>query len=392
MSTVAPGRAGVTAANRKRAERTGPVTRPRDGLHPGAWWIWATGLAVAASRTTNPILLSLILAVTGYVAAVRAHTRLFGFFLRLATVVVALRMALAVIFTSGLPGHVVVALPQVPVPDFLVGLHIGGPVTVEALLNALYGALQFAALILAIGAAVAIADPRSLLRLLPAALYEMGVAVAVALSVAPELATAARRVRRARRLRGEPDRGLVSWVRSALPVLHGALERSINLAAAMDARGFGRRGSAPRWRRRLVTAGLVVGLLATAAASYALLTPGTPGGVGLPLAAGGALLAALAVLAGRADAVRTRYRPPRWTPASWIVAAAGCAAAAGVISAGHIDAAALNPTGYPPVLPATPGIAVAGILAAAIPVVIAHTTPDMRRTRARTGRPSREGK
>ena len=26
-------------------------------LHPGAWWLWALGLATAASRTTNPLLL-----------------------------------------------------------------------------------------------------------------------------------------------------------------------------------------------------------------------------------------------------------------------------------------------------------------------------------------------
>ena len=40
-------------------------------LHPGAWWLWAAGLAVAASRTTNPLLLLLIVAVAGYVVAAR---------------------------------------------------------------------------------------------------------------------------------------------------------------------------------------------------------------------------------------------------------------------------------------------------------------------------------
>ena len=29
-------------------------------LHPGAWWLWAVGLAAAASRTTNPLLLALV--------------------------------------------------------------------------------------------------------------------------------------------------------------------------------------------------------------------------------------------------------------------------------------------------------------------------------------------
>ena len=40
-------------------------------LHPGAWWLWALGLATAASRTTNPLLLGLILAVVAYVVVCR---------------------------------------------------------------------------------------------------------------------------------------------------------------------------------------------------------------------------------------------------------------------------------------------------------------------------------
>ena len=32
-------------------------------LHPLAWWVWALGLAAAASRTTNPLLLGLVIGV-----------------------------------------------------------------------------------------------------------------------------------------------------------------------------------------------------------------------------------------------------------------------------------------------------------------------------------------
>ena len=41
---------------------TARLPRP---LHPGAWWLWALGLATAASRTTNPLLLGLILVLLG---------------------------------------------------------------------------------------------------------------------------------------------------------------------------------------------------------------------------------------------------------------------------------------------------------------------------------------
>ena len=47
------------------------MSRLPRALHPGAWWLWALGLATAASRTTNPLLLALILAVAGLVVASR---------------------------------------------------------------------------------------------------------------------------------------------------------------------------------------------------------------------------------------------------------------------------------------------------------------------------------
>ena len=41
---------------RARLAKLGTARLPRD-LHPVAWWIWALGLAAAASFTTNPYLL-----------------------------------------------------------------------------------------------------------------------------------------------------------------------------------------------------------------------------------------------------------------------------------------------------------------------------------------------
>ena len=34
-----------------------------DRLHPAAWWLWAVGLVAAATQTTNPLLLGLMVAV-----------------------------------------------------------------------------------------------------------------------------------------------------------------------------------------------------------------------------------------------------------------------------------------------------------------------------------------
>ena len=51
---------------------TGLERLPRE-LHPVAWWIWALGLATAASRTTNPLLLGSILAVVAHRGRGPAH-------------------------------------------------------------------------------------------------------------------------------------------------------------------------------------------------------------------------------------------------------------------------------------------------------------------------------
>ena len=64
-------------------------------LHPGAWWVWALGLAAAASRTTNPLLLLLIIAVAALVVEARRPDapwgRSFSFFLKLGIIVVIVR-------------------------------------------------------------------------------------------------------------------------------------------------------------------------------------------------------------------------------------------------------------------------------------------------------------
>ena len=42
----------------------------RRELHPVAWWVWALGLASAATATTNPFALLLIVGVASVVVAV----------------------------------------------------------------------------------------------------------------------------------------------------------------------------------------------------------------------------------------------------------------------------------------------------------------------------------
>ena len=197
------------------------------------------------------------------------------------------------------PGHARPArrCPELPLPGWAQGVRIGGPVTLEALLFALYDGLRLATLLICVGAANALASP------------------------GPAAADAARRALRGRAWRSSSRcRSRRNWSRtssgcappggcagartagcgrcsaSGLPVLESALERSVALAAAMDSRGYGRTApvSAPArpGHRRAHPASACS---ASASASTACSRAG-----GGRLAAAGAAVAGLAASARRA--------------------------------------------------------------------------------------------
>jgi energy-coupling factor transport system permease protein len=355
--------------------------RPARALHPGAWWAWSLALATAATRTTNPVVLLLLVAVAAFTVSARRSphsARSFALFLRLGLVVLVIRVVFDVVFGAQPAGDVLVRLPTVPLPDWAAGLHLGGNITVQGLLTAVYGGLQLATLLVCVGSANALASPRRLLRAMPGALYEAGVAITVAMSFAPQLAAAAVRVRQARRLRGRPSVGVRSWLGTALPVLEDALERSVELAAAMDSRGFGRRGTASARRRRLVSAAVVVGLVAVAIAVYELLDATSPTLIGLPLLVLGTAIACGAVLFGGRQPTRTKYRPDPWRGSEWVVVASGVAALVGMLVAGRLYPGSLHTTTYPLVVPQLPWPAVLGLALALVPAwVTSPQTPAM---------------
>ncbi|WP_248783884.1 energy-coupling factor transporter transmembrane protein EcfT, partial [Actinoalloteichus caeruleus] len=261
-------------------------------LHPGAWWLWALGLATAASRTTNPLLLVLIIAVAGLVVARRRGDApwalAFRLYLLLGAFIVFSRVLFRVIFGGGQGDHILFTLPEIPLPAWAAGIRLFGPVAVEQLLGGFYDGLRLATMVVCIGAANALANPKRLLKAVPGALYQVGSAVVVALSVAPQLVESVLRVRRARRLRGGRQRGMRALRGIVIPVLADAMDRSLALAAAMDSRGYGRVGALSR-RARLVTGVLVLGgLVGVCVGVYGLMDGSTPRQLGLPMLVAGA--------------------------------------------------------------------------------------------------------
>jgi len=349
-------------------------------VHPIAWWIWAIGLATAATRTTNPLLLGLVIAVAGTVVAARRTeapwARAFKFYLLLGLAVIAIRVAFRIVFGGGDGSgeHVLFSMPEIPLPGFMSGVRLGGDVSSENVLAAIYDGLRLATLLCCVGAANTLANPKRALRVLPAALYELGVAITVAVTVAPQLVESARRVRRARKLRGDTSRRHA--IRGiAMPVLHDTLDRSFQLAAAMDSRGYGRTGSVPPNVRHTTTALLLAGLLGLCCGLYGVLDATTPTLLGAPMLAAGIALAAAGLLLGGRRVHRTQYRPDPWAFPEWVTALSGVAAAVGMIVAGSQDAGALNPSVSPPAWPTLPLLPAAAILLALLPAVLTPRPP-----------------
>lgn len=349
-------------------------TLPR-ALHPGAWWLWAIGLAVAASRTRNPVLLLLILAVAGFVVAARrtdapwAHS--YVAFLKLGLFLIAVRVVLQALLSTRSQGtHVLVTLPQIPLPDWANGVKLGGEVSAEAVITAVYDGLQLAVMLCCVGAANALASPRRLLKSLPGALYEIGVACVVALTFAPQLVTDARRIRAARRLRGRTDRGIAVIRTTGMPILEGALDRSVELAAAMDSRGYGRTGQVPRRQRRITGALVLLGLCGVALGVYALLTDALSAVAATSALLSGLLVSFAGMVAGHHRVARTRYRPDPWALPEWLVGLGGAVPAGLMLYAVYAELPGLVLPG-PLAAPAVPVLPVLALLAGLLPAVAA---------------------
>jgi energy-coupling factor transport system permease protein len=355
-----------------------PARRARRLLHPGAWWLWAASLVVVALRTTNPLLLGLVLAVCAFVVASRRSDApwagSFAGAVKLGVVVIAIRMVFPVLFGNRIPGTTLFTIPEVTLPAWAAGVSIGGPVTAEMLVAAFYQGLRLAVVIACVGAANSLCSPYRMLRALPSALYEAGVAVTVALTFAPQLSVTARRVREARRLRGRPTRGPSAWRGSMLPVLEGALERAVALAASMDSRGYGRHGQAPVAVRRAAAALTLGGLVLAGLGAYGVLDPRAPFVLRAPAAVAGGLALAVALALGGRRSDRTRYRPDPWAAAEWCVAASGAAAVLASIVAGRLGTG-LDPSVYPLEVPQLPVVAAVGVLVAALPAWVAPEPP-----------------
>ena len=344
--------------------------------HPWAWWGWALGVAGAASLGTNPLLNALMALSIAAVALLRRTddpwARSIGAYFVLAGFVLTIRLLFAIVAGAGAGTTVLFTLPQAALPDWAAGIRLGGPVTAEPLAYTAYDSLRLGLILLCLGAANALANPKRALKSVPAALYEASVAVVIALSVAPQLVESTQRIRRAQRLRGGDGTGWRSVTRVVVPVLADAIDRSMSLAAGMEARGFGRTRAAQR-QSPAVTAGLIGAMMLATFGGFLLLAGDTPqarGAAGACLVAGCAGIVAGLRLSGRRLAV-TRYRPDPWTPRDTGLVVAGLVA----LGAAAVVASTAWPEGFAVMHPATDPLTWPTLHPAMAPILLGVLAP-----------------
>lgn len=371
---------GNTASTFVRSSRT---------LHPGAWWIWALGMSAAATQTTNPLLLILIIGAAAFVVSARRTDApwALGFkaYLYLGVFIIIMRVAFRAVFDSQYGEHILFTLPELPLPDVAAGIRIGGPVSAEGLVAAFNDGLRLAALVICLGAANVLANPKRLLKIIPSALYEVGVAVTVALTMAPQLVASGQRIHAARKLRGDVGKRTKWFKAVVVPVITDALDRSILLASAMDSRGYGRRVGLSKKTRFITSSLLIIGLLGICVGLYGLLSGGAAladstgiAGVGanvlknaVPTLIFGVMIAAIGFMWSGKRVRRTRYRPDPWKAAEWVVALAGVAVAAAFFVVASIEPTMLSQSVSPLQWPSLPAPAVAAIAVGILPAWLA---------------------
>lgn len=291
-------------------------------FHVVAWLVWLTSGMLAALFTRNPIYLCLIIAASLLVhAAISAgggagagttflgqssrDRRGLGLFLRFI-------MVLLVIVTvfKGFSVHTgVTVLFRLPEEWPL----IGGPITAEGLTYAALDALSLLTVLAVFTAFTAGADYYAMLRSVPAFMHQVGLITSIAITFVPQTITRFTEIREAQALRGHRVRRVGDLIPIVIPLLAGGMERSMNLAEAMEARGFSRHAPGARKLPPLlvqsgVAAGLGLTMTGAAFLAFFSLTPL----MGWATIAAGIALMGLTLWAVSARSRRTRYRRSVW--------------------------------------------------------------------------------
>ena len=333
-------------------------------LDARAWFLWALTALVTASSTRNPmytVILLLVTTVVGVSCVPDQGGRAPLSPLRFAV----LAIPLSAVF-NGLTAHTgETALLRLP--DWLP--LFGGPVTLEGLVFGAMNGLTLTAIFSGFAVFNQATPVRDLIQLTPRAFHAAGVVLSIALTFVPQTTRSLKRIREAQAVRGHRVRGLRDWLPIVVPLLVSGLERSMGLAEAMVARGYG--ATSDRTQPLRAQVGLAMGLLALLGGWLAFLLRPSWREVAVGAILGGAgIIVGVVWLAGR-DVPHTVYRKRRWNARDTLTIL-GCALTLAMIllPLPLMDRHTLSYSPYPsltlPIFDPLIGVGLLGLLAPAI--------------------------
>ncbi len=308
-------------------------------LNARAWLVWIAAALAASMLATNPLYLVIVLLCAALVRAGHSTS---------ASPLPVWRFGLSVVGFStvynALLTHfgstILVTLPRVlPL--------VSGPVTLEAAAFGASRGLALWALFAACSVFNDVVSPYEVVRMTPRFLRQAGMVVSVMLAFVPQTARSFHQVREAQAIRGHRLRGVRDLGALLVPLLTDALEKAVQLAEAMEARGYGQisnrksAGVMRRWQAAM-SAGLAVLLLGWLIEAY------WHGWAGWAVLAAGAALLGLGLRLSLLQAsFITRYRAQRWSARDTVLAASGLVPLLVVIAVAVLDPASLAYYPYP---------------------------------------------
>jgi energy-coupling factor transport system permease protein len=298
--------------------------------HTLTWMLWLAAALLPAMISRNPLYLTLLL------LAVAVAYNTMG---RLSPMVtswsVFLKAGLAlgmvsVVFNTLTVHYGDTVLFTLPRLSMRIGqlplLELGGDTTLEALVYGLTSALSLVAILLVFATFNVLVDHHKVLRMTPAFLYQTGMIASIAIAFVPQMVSSLQDIREAQAIRGHRFRGIRDLLPLFVPLLTTGLERAIQLAESMEARGFGggssgRSGSSQTLHRVLIATALFGLLVAAFLFGYFTSTRWIGAIIGV---ASTALLVVNVLVMGR-GVKRSKYRRELWRPRDTLVTAASVA-------------------------------------------------------------------
>lgn len=279
-------------------------------IHTSAWLGWLVSALMALSMTRNPLYLALILlSIALVVVSLRSQD--------LPPVPFSpLRFALIVTLLSSLFNAAISHFGQTILFHLPENIPLlGGPITLEALVFGAINGLVLSGIFGAFTVLNRALPVRMLIRLIPRAFYPVAIVTSISVTFVPVTLRHFKQIKEAQAIRGHRVRGVRDWLPLLMPLLVGGLERALQLAEAMTARGFASESKTSRGVHRL---SMLVGLMTLLTGWLLRLVDKWAVLGGILMVSGAALVLGMLWVLGR-QVPRTNYLRQAWTLRDWMV-------------------------------------------------------------------------